>query len=203
MPCHLPVDAGARAVGNRSTKLPPAVPYGLWLSALLAATKHSPCPTHDALPQVNDSVVFAAEVLVLRESCDIRHLPLLPGEAVAQGPPAGALPPAPAAAAAAAASQPEDASGDAAAAVAAGRPASALSDAAGSSSSGAVVVAEEKTKTVFTWRIENFQAFKVGVGGWVDRHLGWWGRPGPALSKRARLLRRNRRCCPAAHACCA
>ncbi len=117
--------------------------------------------------QVNDAVVFAAEVLVLRESCDVRHLPLLPSEAAAagQGPPGGApaLPPPP----------PPPAGGtppDNEAAVV-GRPPSAGSDAPlAAGASGAVVAtggagAEgDKSKTVFTWRIENFQAFKVRQG---------------------------------------
>ena len=112
-----------------------------------------PCPLRCCALQVNDAVVFAAEVLVLRESCDVRHLPLLPSEAAAAAGASGAPAGVPA--------LPAPADGEAAG----GRPASAASDGAGSSGSVAVAGssaggAGEKSKTVFTWRIENFQAFK-------------------------------------------
>lgn len=140
---------------------------GGWLDGGANVGSHSfasPAAVPDYLPgalQVNDAVVFAAEVLVLRESCDIRHLPLLPGDAAAtgQGPP-GAAPALPAPPAASG-TQPD---GDAAA----GRPPSAQSGGAGelvlanSSSGGSSAPGDaDKSKTVFTWRIENFQAFKV------------------------------------------
>jgi hypothetical protein len=111
---------------------------------------------------VDDAVVFSAEVLVLKEAAEVRRLPSPAAPLALPAPPAAAAAPAaPADGGADGAAAPADGAEGAAPAADA---ATAALDAAIAAAAAAAPPAEAPpAKTAFTWRIENFLAFKEVV----------------------------------------